>query len=221
MRRATTLVEKYRPHRLEQIRGQGAVVQRIKLIMDRLGFDGCAFWLEGPSGTGKTCLAHAIADRVGVKRSAWNYTEIDGEGCTVQAVRDLDAQTSAAGLFEDFWRVFVVNEAHLITHKAAGAWLTLLERLPYRWIVVFTTTEDHSGLFGPMGKPLIDRCIALRLSSQGLAPVFARLGHAIARREGLNGRDVGTYENALRRAGVKNSMRALLQRVQQGDFLER
>jgi len=219
MRRAQPLTEKYRPKRLEQIRGHDDVVSRLKRILDREQFDGGAFWLEGASGTGKGCFAWSIATRKGIEsREAWNYTELDGDKCSVAAVRDLDGQTSAAGLFADEWRVIVVNESHLMTTRAVGAWLTLLERLPYRWIIVFTTTENSSGLFGPMGKPLVDRCIGLRLSSQGLAPVFARLAHGIARREGLDGQPVSTYENALRRSGVKNSMRALLQRIARMDF---
>ena len=154
-----------------------------------------------------------------MSRDGWNYVEIDGDRCSVDQVRALDDQTRAAGLFADEWRIVVVNEAHLMTTRAVGAWLTLLERLPYRWIVIFTTTEESSGLFGPMGKPLVDRCTAIVLSNQGLSKPFARLAHRIARREGLDGRPVETYENAIRRPGVKNSLRALLQRIQQGDFL--
>lgn len=220
MRTVSTLTEKYRPRRLEQIVGQGAAIAKVRRLMDRDGFDGGAFWLEGASGTGKTCLAHAIAHRVGVGRDGWNYIELDGERCSVGEVRALDESTRAAGLFADYWRVIVVNEAHLMTHKAVGAWLTLLERLPYRWIVVFTTTECSAGLFGPMGKPLVDRCTAIALSNQGLSKPFARLARRIAVREGLDGKPLATYENAIRRPGVKNSMRALLQRIQAGDFLD-
>lgn len=219
MRYATTLQEKYRPRRLEQIRGHDAQVSAVRSIMDAPGFDGCAFWIDGATGTGKTCFAHAMAHRLDVRRSAWNYEEIDGQHCSLEVVRGLDAQAVCASLFSDVWRVFVVNEAHRMKHDAAAAWLTLLERLPYRWLVVFTTMHaDAPTLFKLTGKALVDRCIHLRLSSQGLAPVFARLGRAIARREGLNGQSLKTYENALRRGGVRNSMRALLQRIQARDF---
>lgn len=219
MRRAQPLTEKYRPKRLEQIRGHDAVVSTLKRIMDRPQFDGGAFWLEGASGTGKTCFARGIAHRLGIARGAWNYEELDGQHCSVEVVRALDAQAQGAALFGDVWRVFIINEAHRMKHDAAAAWLTLLERLPYRWVVVFTTMDpDTPARWKHTGKALVDRCIHLRLSSQGLARPFARLAHGIARREGLDGQPVSTYENALRRAGVKNSMRALLQRIARLDF---
>ena len=220
MRTVTTLTEKYRPRRLEQMVGQDGAIRKIKRILDREAFDGGSFLIEGASGTGKTCLAHCIAGRLGVSRDGWNYVELDGDRCSVDQVRALDDQTHAAGLFSDCWRIVVVNESHLMTHKAVGAWLTLLERLPYRWVVIFTTTESSAGLFGPMGKPFADRSTVIVLSNQGLSKPFARLARAIARREGLDGKPVSTYENAIRREGVKNSLRALLQRIQAGDFLD-
>ena len=82
------------------------------------------------------------------------------------------------------------------------------------------TKKQVAGLFGPMGKAFVDRCTSIVLSSQGLSKPFARLAHRIAGREGLDGKPVATYENAIRRPGVKNSLRALLQRIQQGDFLD-
>jgi len=218
MRRANTLSEKYRPKRLGQIRGQDSIVGKLRAIIGRPGFDGGAFWFEGPSGTGKTCLASCIANAVGVDRDASNYVELDGDKCAVAQVRALDAQTVAAGLFQDSWRVIVVNEAHVMERKAVAAWLTLLERLPFRWIVVFTTTELSAGLFGCMGKPLIDRCISFHLTNQGLNKTFAKLARCIARREGLDGRPIGQYEAALKREGMKNSMRALLSQIERGDF---
>ena len=218
MRLAKPITEKYRPHRLEQLRGHDKAVKILKGIIDRPDFDGGAFWVEGPTGTGKTCIAHGIADRLHVKRGAWNYTEIDGDRCSVEAVRALDDQSCAAGLWADVWRITVVNEAHLITGRAVGAWLTLLERLPFRWVVVFTTTEESSGLFGPMGKPMIDRCSYIRLSNQGLCGPFAALAHRIAGREHLNGQPVSAYVAALKRSGVRNSMRALLAMIARGEF---
>ena len=219
MRQATTLAEKYRPRRLEQIRGHDGVMNKVRRIVDRPGFDGGLFLFSGGTGTGKTCFARALSQRVGVRVGAWNYEEIDGDKCSVDTVRELDAHAQVARLFSDEWRFFIVNECHLMSDRACGAWLTLAERWPYHWLAVFTTTEDVVGLFGPMGKPFYDRTIGFRLSNQGLAMPFARLAHGIARREGMNGVPLSRYVNAIKRAGIKNSMRAMLAAVQRGDFL--
>ncbi len=60
------LVDKYRPRRLAQIIGQDKVIRWIRAVIGRRGFDGGALWIEGPTGTGKTSIAQAIAANQGL-----------------------------------------------------------------------------------------------------------------------------------------------------------
>ena len=210
------LIDKYRPSRLEQVVGQDTAVSKIRRVIDRQGFSGCAIWLDGKTGIGKTTIAGCIARRLGVKSpTAWNWLELDGERCRIDDVRALSDQANIASLFDD-WRVVIVNESHAMTDKAVQAWLTLLDRLPDRWVVIFTTTESNEGLFGNFGMPLLDRCLHISLTNQGLSVPFARLAHRIAGREGLNGQPVDVYKARLRKR--HNSLRALLQDIDNGYF---
>lgn len=215
-----TLVEKYRPRWLRQVVGQDKVVRGILAMLSRRAFDGGAFWIDGETGTGKTTIAQCIARALGVnpKPGSWDYEEIDGAGCTVETVRELTRQgrTGAGAMFKGF-RVFVVNEAHNMTPKAVQAWLTLLDPLPDRWVVIFTTTDKAKDLFNSATNPFKDRTWEFRLTNQGLAETFAGLAYRIATREGLNGKPPEEYLKLVKRC--HNSMRAALREIEKGAML--
>ena len=214
------LADKHRPKTWEQFVGNDAVVKRIRAVIGRAGFgDGAGemVYLSGASGTGKTTAAHLIARALGVEPGgAWNYLEIDGDKCSVDEVRALDDRTMAAGLYRDCWQVFLVNEAHAMSPRAVQAWLTLAERLPARWLVIFTTTrEPDSDLFGEFTEPLLSRCKVFQLTSQGLAQPFAEHVRRIAQAEGLDGKPEAWYLRLIQ--AKHNNLRAALQAVDAGE----
>ena len=57
-----TWTEKYRPRKLEEIKGQDDAIFKIKEFLKNFGKKKNALLVYGPPGTGKTCLAHAIAN---------------------------------------------------------------------------------------------------------------------------------------------------------------
>jgi len=216
------LCEKYRPKDFDEFIGQDKVVRRIRSVIERESFGqgaGEAFWISGTTGTGKTTLAQIVSRYLGVEpRPAWNYVEIDGDKCNVEMVRSLDERTRAAGLFADTWQVFIVNEAHAMKGQAVNAWLTLLERLPERWLVIFTTTQPaDKDLFGDFTAPLLSRCVVFEFTNQGLAKAFASRAKEIAQTENLDGKSDAAY---LRLAqDCHNSMREMLQAIYSGRML--
>ena len=210
------LVEKYRPKKLTDIVGQEKVIETVRRVMGRKGFDRGAFWLEGPTGTGKTSLAQAMARSVGCDEFC--IEEIDGDQCSVDRVRAISETIRLAGLMGNGWKAYIVNEAHAMTPKAVQAWLTLLERLPGRRMVIFTTTADSSDLFGDFTQPFLDRTINLRLTKIGLSEKFATLARKIARAEGLDGRPLSAYRELMGKC--HNSMRAALMAIERGDMLK-
>ena len=87
-------------------------------------------------------------------------------------------------------------------------------------MVIFTTTNDgQEDLFGASidAAPLLHRCAQVKLTNQGLAPVFAELVRSIAVAEGLDGRPVSEYVKLAQKC--RNSCRAMLDAVNSGAMM--
>lgn len=210
------LTEKYRPETLKEIVGHETVKAALLRIVDRPGYEGGAIWLEGSTGIGKTTLAWALSRHLG--GDEWSIDEVHGDRCTVDRVRQIEDRVGLSSIFGGGWRFYIINEAHAMSSQAVQAWLSLLEHLPARRLVIFTSTENTQDLFGRFTQPFMDRTISFRLSTSGLAEPAARHVRKIAKAEGLDGRPLGEYVMLLKRN--RNSIRAALVAVERGDMLD-
>jgi len=210
------LYEKYRPTDFDSFIGQDKVKQQIKHLLNRQQWDRDALWIQGPSGTGKTTLAWIIARQVA--GDDFNITELDGDKCSVQAVRDLEVNFGLSTMFGN-WKVVIVNEAHAMTARAVQAWLTLLERLPANRLVIFTTTEPlQEDLFGNFSGPFARRCKVFNFTNQGLCQAMAERAKEIAEAEGLDGLPIQRYVKLVQ--AYHNNMGRVLQEIDKGEMLQ-
>lgn len=209
------LTEKYRPETLKKVVGHEAVKAALLRIVDRPGFEGGAFWLEGSTGIGKTTLAWALCRHLG--GDDWSIEDIHGDRCTVEFVREMEERMCLSSIFGGGWRFYIINEAHAMSSQAVQAWLNLLEHMPARRLVIFTSTENTQDLFGRFTQPFMDRTISFRLSTAGMAEPAARFVKKIAKAEGLDGAPLAEYVMLLKMN--RNSIRGALAAVERGDML--
>lgn len=209
------LCDKYAPKRLAEIVGQDKAVERVRRIIGREGFDGAAFMVYGPSGMGKTSIARALANEL--VKSEYDVIELDGEACTVDAVRDARRTMSLTTISGGF-RVWIVNESHAMTPKAVQAWLTCLDPLPRNNVVIFTTTEYSEDLYGEFTTPFASRCMMIALTNQGLANAFAERAMTVAKAENLDGQPLPAYVKLVQKH--KNNLRAVLNDIESGCMVE-
>ena len=184
---------KWRPRLLSQVAGQDAVTQTLRnaVAQDRVAH---AYLLCGPRGTGKTSTARILAKAINC-RSPFQG-EPDGECDICQAIdegRALDLieidAASNRGIDdirslrekvhfapnEARYKVYIVDEVHMLTEPAFNALLKTLEEPPGHAIFVLATTEVHK-----VPLTIISRCQRFDFRRIPMETIVARLAELCA-----------------------------------------
>jgi DNA polymerase-3 subunit gamma/tau len=171
------LAEKHRPKRFDQVIGQDRVVAAMRWYLDRPHPAGLAFLLTGPSGSGKTTLAECAARYWGV--NDFDMHKIESAECDVARLRQLASDMMIYGSGPSSRKLYVIDEIHTVTGRAADRMLSLLESLTSHVLLIGTTTEPDwtDGI-------LLSRWVRFDLQKPSSAQVAAYLEH-VAREENL------------------------------------
>lgn len=132
------LYRKYRPTDFKDVVGQGHVTDVLQGSLKQ-GTISHAYLFYGSRGTGKTTVARILAKRLGV--SAEDTIEIDAASNRgIDDIRELrDAVHTLP--FNSEYKVYIIDEVHMLTKEAFNALLKTLEEPPRHVIFVLATTE--------------------------------------------------------------------------------
>lgn len=176
MSQPTALYRKYRPTTFAEVRDQDHIVTVLEGTIKKDAIPH-ALLFAGGRGTGKTTLARIFADALGVK--GVDVYEIDA--ASNRGIDDIRALRDGvhSAPYESPYKVYIIDEVHMLTEPAFNALLKTLEEPPAHVVFILATTEEEKIL-----DTIISRCQVFRFRNPS-RKVLADTVCDVAKKEGF------------------------------------
>ena len=176
------LYRKYRPQTFNDIVGQNHIVSVLKNTIDKNQISH-AYLFYGSRGTGKTSIAKIFANEVNgneiYQKENVDIIEIDAASNNgVDEVRDIKEAIKFLPT-EGKYKVYIIDEVHMLTTAAFNALLKTLEEPPAHVIFILATTEIHK-----IPATILSRCQRFEFKNLSQEQLIDRLRY-IAKEENL------------------------------------
>lgn len=192
----TALYRKFRPDEFEDVKGQDAIVKTLKNQI-KAGRIGHAYLFCGTRGTGKTTVAKIFAKAVNCEHpedgspcrecamcravasgASMNVIEIDAASNNgvdnIREIREEVAYRPAEGRY----KVYIIDEVHMLSIGAFNALLKTLEEPPEYVIFILATTEAHK-----IPVTILSRCQRYDFKRITIDTIAARLTELIGKEQ--------------------------------------
>ena len=193
---------KYRPMTFDTVVGQGALTTTLKNAIQS-GRLAHAYLFCGPRGVGKTTCARIFAKTINClnpqpngeacgecesckafnEGRSYNIHELDAaSNNSVEDIRVLIEQVRIPPQIGKY-KVFIIDEVHMLSQAAFNAFLKTLEEPPQHAIFILATTEKHKIL-----PTIMSRCQIYDFKRMGVNDIVGHLKH-VAEQEGIKVED--------------------------------
>jgi len=183
------LATKYRPGTLAEVMGQETIKQTLQNAV-KLGRIAHSYVFYGPRGCGKTTIARILAKTLNchhpkdgapcgkcpscveiAESKSLDVIEIDAASNTkVENVRDVIIENVEFAPSRDKYKVYILDEVHMLSDKAFNALLKTVEEPPAHVVFVMATTEQHK-----VPLTILSRSQCFRFRPISEADIIARL----------------------------------------------
>ena len=216
------LYRKYRPSTFEDVIGQDVIVKTLKNEISNNHISH-AYLFTGPRGTGKTSIAKILAKTVNCEhlngfqpcevcvsctqinnRQTTDIFEIDAASNNgVDEIRELKSKVNLVPSTSKY-KVYIIDEVHMLTTGAFNALLKTLEEPPSHIIFILATTDPHK-----IPSTILSRCQRFDFKKISDKKIVERLKY-IVKKEKINIEEDALYEIArLSDGGMRDSISML------------
>ncbi len=222
---SVSLYRRYRPRTFRDVKGQNMAVDVLQKALLR-GQTGHAYLFSGPRGCGKTSMARLLAAAVNCadptdgepcgkcancveikSGNSLDVVEIDGASNNgVEEIRELKTHVSLAP-FSSRWKVYIIDEVHMLSISAFNALLKTLEEPPSFVVFILATTEPQK-----VPATIRSRCQHIPFRRISVEDIAERLAE-VARSEGISPEEDALREIARQSDGALRDALSLMEQA--------
>lgn len=198
------LYRKYRPSKFKDVVGQDHVVKVLEAEVSS-GEISHAYLFSGTRGTGKTSVARIFAEEIGTSKN--DIYEIDAASNTsVDDIRSLNESVFTLP-FESKYKVYILDEVHMLSKSASNALLKTLEEPPSHVVFILATTETNK-----IPETVLSRCEVYTFKKPSIE-VLKKVVVSTAKSEGCKIDDASAELIALLGDGSFRDTHGIVQKV--------